>query len=113
VVSNEAEGEFLEVKRQDTHVLLRCDTAKDLPRPALVRGVALAATGFPGARPAILRQSRAPFPSATVAAARAVRALLLYVSDLPRLAEMAAADPVPPPEAAPEPAMSAGAAPRR
>jgi hypothetical protein len=110
VVSNESDGEFLEVKRGGVHLLLLCDAAKDAPQPALVRSCALAATAFPGSRPSILRQSREPYPAQTRTVARAVRGLLLHVADLACLDDLAAAGAAPAagePEKAAEPAGAA------
>lgn len=114
VVSNEADGEFLEAKRQGAHLLILCDVSKEVLRPAQVRSVALAASAIPGARAAVLRQSREAFPKNTQAAAREIGALLLHVPDLASLSDLAAADAVPDAARKAEPAVPAAAtSPRR
>jgi hypothetical protein len=104
VLSSATDGAFLEAKRAGVHLLLLCDAAKDPPQPALVRSCALAATDFPGSRPAILRQSREAYPAQTRNAARVARGLLLHVADLARLDDLAAAGA---PPAAAQPAKAA------
>jgi hypothetical protein len=93
VLSNAAEGTFLDARRDGRRALLFCDASVDALRPGLVRSVALVAggQGGPPPRPVLVRQSREAFSPNAEQVAQRVGVVLLHVAELPRLATHAAA----------------------
>lgn len=86
--SNEAHGTYLDVSRPGARVLLQCEIRGEVLNPTGIRTLALVATSFTGARPALVIKGRMVPPAAHAATAAGVA--VLQVTDLPRLEALAA-----------------------